>query len=247
MQGELPGVLKDCVAVVVGATSGMGRATALRLGRSGAKLALVGRRAVLLQELAEQLAVETGQAALGLTCDVRSRDDVAAMIRAAQVHFGRIDVLIYASGINTKLRAIDKLTPEVWSDLIDTNLNGAFYCTEQVLPVMREQGGGLIVYVSSISAKRGDVSGIAYQASKRALDGLAAGVTIEQKKFGIRTSVIYPGLTDTPLLANRPYQTPQEELDNALQPEDVAECCHFLASMPARAHVPELVLMPTKP
>jgi NAD(P)-dependent dehydrogenase (short-subunit alcohol dehydrogenase family) len=224
----------------------MGRATALLFAREGARVALCGRRAGLLQELGEQIAAETGAVTLGLPCDAQDRDQVAGAIRAAHAHFGRIDVFVYATGTNLPQRALDELTPENWDDMIGTNLTGAFHCTQLLLPIMREQGDGLIVYLSSIAARRADaVSGVAYQAAKRAVDGLAGTVTAEEKQRGIRTSVIYPGFCNTPLVLQRPQPTPPDVLAKALQPEDVAEACLFVASLPPRCHVPELVIQPS--
>lgn len=242
----MAGKLAGKVAVVVGATSGMGRATALLFAREGARLALAGRRAGLLQELGEQIVAETGQVALGVPFDVRDREAVAGLINVSRAQFSRIDILVYATGTNIPDRSLDRLTPETWEMMLATNVTGAYHCTQLVVPVMREQGDGLIVYLSTGAVKRGDVSGIAYQASKAGLDGIAAGTMAEEKANGIRTSVIYPGLCDTELVLKRPVPTPPEVLQHALQPEDVAEACLLVASLPPRCHVPELVLLPSR-
>jgi NADP-dependent 3-hydroxy acid dehydrogenase YdfG len=240
MSGRLDGK----VAVIVGATSGMGRATAVLFGREGARLVIAGRRAGLLQEVGEQITAETGRPVIGVPCDAQDRAQVASLISAATAQLGRIDILVYATGTNIPDRSLERLTPDTWEMMIRTNLTGAFHATQEVLPVMRQQGGGLIIYLSSIAAKRPDVSGIAYIASKLGIDGIAGGVTAEEKPNGIRTSVIYPGLTDTELVLKRPVQPSRETLDKALQSEDVAEACLFVAALPERCHVPELVLMP---
>ena len=109
---------------------------------------------------------------------------------------------------------------------------------------MRSQGAGLILYIASACVQIPDLSGVSYQATKHGLVGLAHGTFQEEQENGIRTTVIFPGLTDTPLVDKRPAPTPPEVLAKALQPEDVAEACLFAASLPARARVPELVLMP---
>lgn len=243
----MPEKLTDQVIVVVGATSGMGAATARLFAQEGASLAIAGRRAGLLQEIGEQIAAETGQVALGLTCDTQDRAQVEGMVRAAHAHFGRIDCLVYNTGTNLPERSLDRLTPDAWEMMIRTNLTGAFHCTQVAVPLMRAQGGGLIIYISSLAALRGDdVSGIAYQAAKRGLDGISTGVMAEEKHNGIRTSVIYPGLCDTPLVFQRPTPPSPEMLSKALQPEDVAEACLLVAALPARCHVPELVLLPSR-
>ena len=242
----MAGRLQGRVAIVVGATSGMGRATAQTFAREGASVALAGRRAGLLQELGEQIVAETGAVALGIPCDVQDREQVSGLISATRAQFGRIDILVYATGTNIPDRSLDRLTPPTWEMMVGTNLTGAYHCTQLLVPVLREQGDGLIIYVSTGGVKRADVSGIAYQASKAGLDGIAGGTMVEEKANGIRTSVIYPGLCDTPLVLQRPVPTPPEVMQHALLPEDVAEACLFVASLPARCHVPELVLLPSR-
>jgi len=243
----MPGRLAGKTAVIVGATSGMGRSTALLFAREGASLTIAGRRAGLLQELGEAIVAETGAVALGAPCDAQEREQVESLMRLARAQFGHIDIVVYATGTNIPDRSMDRLTPETWDMMVATNLTGAFHCTRAVLPVMREQGDGLIIYLSSLAALRGDnVSGVAYQAAKRGLDGISAGTMAEEKANGIRTSVVYPGLCDTPLVLQRPTPTPPEVMRHALQPEDVAEACLFVAALPPRCHVPELVLLPSR-
>ena len=111
---------------------------------------------------------------------------------------------------------------------------------------MRQQQGGLIVYLSTGAVQRPDVSGVAYQASKHGLTGLAHGTRVEERERGIRTSIIFPGLCDTEILLKRPSPTPQEVLQFALQPDDVAAAVLFLAELPPRAVVPELQLLPSR-
>jgi NADP-dependent 3-hydroxy acid dehydrogenase YdfG len=126
------------------------------------------------------------------------------------------------------------------------NLNGAFYATSAVLPSMRAAGSGYLIYISSISGIVPDVSGSAYQASKRGLIGLAHAVRVEEREKGIRTCVICPGLVETEILEKRPVKPSPELLAKALQPGDVAEAILAVAKLPARATVPEMQLMPTK-
>ena len=137
------------------------------------------------------------------------------------------------------------LEPKGWADLVETNLSGAFHVTQAALPQMRSQQAGLLIYLSSGAVQHPDVSGVAYQATKHGLVGLAHGTREEEKGNGIRTTVLFPGLTETPLLGKRPMPTPPEIVAKALQPEDVAEACLFVASLPARARVPELQLLPS--
>jgi NADP-dependent 3-hydroxy acid dehydrogenase YdfG len=158
--------------------------------------------------------------------------------------FGKVDILVVASGINTPDRSMKRLTPEIWNSLVDVNLNGAFYVTHAFLPSMRNAGSGHLIYISSISGVMADVSGAAYQASKRGVVGLAHAIRMEEKQNGIRTCVICPGLVNTELLEKRPVKPSPEELAKALQAEDVAETIVHVAKLPTRASIPELILLP---
>jgi serine 3-dehydrogenase len=153
--------------------------------------------------------------------------------------------LVYATGTNIPDRALDVLAPDTWEMMLATNLTGAFLCTKAVLPTMREQGEGQIMYLSSAAVQMPDVSGVAYQASKHGLSGLAHGTRVEEKENGIRTTVIFPGLCDTEILDKRPTPTPRDVLDRALDPMDVAEAVLFVARLHPRAVVPEMQLLPS--
>ncbi len=178
--------------------------------------------------------------------DVTSRTQVEQLIAATLQAWQRIDLLVYAAGTNLPQRGLTQLTTAGWDDLLATNLTGAFHCTQAVLPVMRQQGSGLIIYLSTGSVQRADVSGVAYQGSKHGLTGLAHGTRVEERDHGIRTSIIFPGLCETEILQKRPTPTPREVLDKALQPEDIAAAVLFIAQLPPRAVVPELQLLPSR-
>ncbi|MBI2939993.1 MAG: SDR family oxidoreductase [Chloroflexi bacterium] len=229
--------------LVTGASSGIGRATALACAAEGAAVALVGRRRSALEEAAAQIA-GGGRAAI-LLANLTDRSSVEEAFTAATETLAPIDVVIHAAGTNIRERALSVLTLAGWDELIATNLTAAFHLTQAAVTRMRGRGGRLI-YISSLAVQRPDASGVAYQASKHGLVGLAHGTMQEERANGIRTTVIFPGLTDTPLILKRPVPTPPEVLARALQPEDVAAACVFVAALPARAHVPELQLAPAE-
>jgi serine 3-dehydrogenase (NADP+) len=233
--------MRGQVAIVVGSSSGMGRATARTYAQAGAKVVLAARRTDKLEELAQEI----GDAAWVCATDVEDTDQVEHLIDATLERLGRVDVLVYATGTNIPERSLESLSYATWNMMIATNLTGAFHCTKAVLPVMRAQQGGLILYLSSGCVQVPDVSGVSYQASKCGLSGLAHGTFKEEQAHGIRTTVVFPGLCDTPLVLKRPIPTPPEVVAKALQPQDVADACLFVATMPARARVPELVLLPS--
>jgi serine 3-dehydrogenase (NADP+) len=236
--------LSGQVVVIVGASSGVGRAAAVLFAREGAKVVAAARREDRLQALKDELAREQRDITVR-QADASKVEDMQQLAQAALKKFGRIDILVFASGTNTPDRAMERLTPEIWNSLIDTNLNGAFYATHTILPSMRKAGSGHLIYVSSISGLLPDVSGAAYQASKRGVLALAHAIRMEEKQNGIRTCAICPGLINTELLEKRPVKPSPEMLAKALQAEDVAEVILFVAKLPAHASVPEMQVMPT--
>ena len=183
MKGSLTGQ----VAIVVGASSGMGRATAVSFARAGASVVVAARSG----EKLEALVAEIGDGSVSCRADVQDVTQVDTVINTALERYGRIDTLVYATGTNIPDRSLDALTHETWQMVIGTNLTGAFNCTMAVLPTMRKQQTGLIVYLSSGCVQSPDVSGVSYQASKHALTGLAHGTFKEEQKNGIRTTIIF--------------------------------------------------------
>ena len=232
--------LRDQIAVIVGSSSGMGCAAAVSYAEQGAKVVLAARSVDKLEELATQI----GDDALVCPTDVEDSAQVESLIQKTIDTFGRVDILVYATGTNIPDRSLENLSYETWNMMISTNLTGAFHCTKAVLPVMRQQKAGLIIYLSSGCVQSPDVSGVSYQASKCGLSGLAHGTFKEEQANGIRTTVIFPGLCDTPLVFKRPTPTPPEVMAKALQPQDVADACLFVATLPSRTRVPELALLP---
>lgn len=240
----MPVSIKDQVVLVVGASSGIGRATAVLFAREGARVMGSARREDRLRVLQKQLAGE-GAVIEIWPADAANAAQMEQLAEETRARFGKVDILVYATGTNTPDRAMRRLNAEIWDMMLAVNLNGAYYITRSVLPSMREQRSGHLIYVSSISGMVPDVSGAAYQASKRGLLGLAHAIRVEEKENGIRTCVICPGLVDTEILDKRPVKTAPETLAKALLPEDVAEAILAIAKLPARAVVPEMQLLPT--
>jgi NADP-dependent 3-hydroxy acid dehydrogenase YdfG len=232
----MPVNLENQVVLVVGASSGIGRETAMLFAREGARVIAAARRADRLAALHKEYpSIQTAIA------DASNLADMERLARDA----GPIDILVYNTGTNVKDRALTRLTPAIWDRMVSVNLNGAYYITQAVLPGMRERGAGHIIFVSSISGLVPDVSGAAYQAAKRGIIGLAHAIRVEEREHGIRTCAVCPGLVDTEILENRLVKPPPEMLAKALQPQDVAETILFVAKLPPRAAVPELQIMPT--
>jgi len=240
----MPESLQDRVVVVIGASSGIGRETAILFAREGARVMASARREDRLRSLAMDLAA-AGCAIEIHPADVTRVSDMDELARVTRERLGEIDTLVFVTGDNTPDRSLRRLTPAIWDAMVSVNLNGAYYATHAVLPAMRERGSGHLIYVASVSALAADPSGAAYQAAKRGVLGLAHAIRFEEKENGIRTSVICPGLVETEILAKRPVKPAAETLAKALQPIDVAEAILGVAKMPPRATVMELHLWPT--
>jgi len=235
----MAGSLNGSRVLVIGASSGMGRESAILFAREGARVIAAARREDRLAELRTH-GIET------FAADTRDAAQMLELARHAKEKFGGIDTLVYATGTNTPDRALTRLNPAVWNELIGTNLTGAYYAADAVLPIMREQKSGLMIFISSMSAWIPDVSGAAYQASKRGLHGLAHAIRFEERGNGIRTTVLAPGFTDTEIMRHRPVQPTPEQLAKALRPEDIAQMVIAIAKLPARVHIPEVQMQPAE-
>lgn len=236
-------ILENQVAAVTGAGTGIGRAVAEAFAREGAAVALLGRREEKLLDVAAQL---PGDRVLTCSCDVSSRTQVAGVFERIRERLGVVSLLVNNAGINTVVRGLANIEPSDWDHVVAVNLTGAFNCIRAVLPGMRELGGGVIINVSSIAGKRAaKVAGVAYVASKHGMVGLTHSTNLEEGVHGIRSTVIFPGEVDTPILDVRPEQVPAERRERILRSEDVAACVLLAAGLPPHACVPEIVITPT--
>jgi NADP-dependent 3-hydroxy acid dehydrogenase YdfG len=238
------GKLDNKVAVITGGGSGVGKAAAALFLNEGAKVVIAGRDAAKLDAVAKEL--NAGGKLKTVPTDVTKADHCKALIDAATAAFGRVEILVNNAGTNIKGRTLRELTPESWDMMIRTNLDGAFYCTNAVLPQMFERKDGMIVNVVSVAGKRANpLGGAAYVAAKFGMGGLGLVLSNEEKDSGVRVSNIYPGEIDTPILSARPKPVTEEQRALILKPEDVAEAILFVATVPARVSIPELVIKPT--
>jgi NADP-dependent 3-hydroxy acid dehydrogenase YdfG len=230
--------------LVTGGGSGVGLAVARRFLQEGAKVAITGRDEAKLRRAADEL--KGGDRLAYFAANVADPRQVEALVRRVGERFGPVDILVNNAGTNIKERAVRQLTPENWRLLIGANLDGAFYCVHAVLPAMLERQDGLIINISSVAGKRaGPLGGAAYAASKFGMSALGICLAAEEKDSGIRVSNIYPGEIDTPILEARPTPVSAEQRQRILQADDVAQAVLFVATLPPRVSVPELVIKPT--
>jgi NADP-dependent 3-hydroxy acid dehydrogenase YdfG len=236
--------LNGTTVLVTGGGSGIGLETARALLGEGANVAIAGRDAAKLRKAADSLG--GGERLMAHAADVTDLAQVQRLVTAVTDRFGRIDVLVNNAGANVKNRQFRELTPEAWKYLIGVNLDGPYYCVYAVLPQMLERRDGLIINVSSVAGKRANpLGGAGYAAAKFGMAAMGTCLGVEEKDSGIRVTNVYPGEVDTPILANRPVPVTAEQRQKILQPEDVAAAVVFVASLPPRANVPELIIKPT--
>ncbi len=242
--------LRDKVAIITGASSGIGEATARRLAESGARVVLAARRVERLEALAADIERREG-AALVAPTDVTDERSVQRLARTALDAFGRIDILINNAGI-MPLSPIAKLKVEEWDRMIDVNIKGVLYCVAATLPTMLEQGSGHIINVSSVAGRRPFPSGTVYSATKFAVRAISQGLRLELSPIeGIRVTDIEPGVVATELThhitdkdtANRFQEMWAEK--TPLESIDIAETILFVLSRPDHVNVNEILLRPT--
>lgn len=234
--------LEGKTALVTGGGSGIGAEIARTLAANGCRVAITGRRESRLQEVIASSKNEI----LIRVCDVANRDDVSALFGWAREELGSVDILVNSAGINIAKRSMADLAPEDWDKLLQINATGAYNCIREALPQMREKQDGVIVNISSVAGIRaGLLGGVAYNASKFAMSALSLTVGEEESKNGIRLTSIYPGEVETPILDERPVPVSAEHRARILQPEDLAAAALMVVSLPPRARVPELVMIPT--
>jgi NADP-dependent 3-hydroxy acid dehydrogenase YdfG len=231
-------------AVITGAGSGVGRAIALAMARRDWKVALVGRREEALRETVG-LAGNASNGLLVCPCDVGEAKAVEAMARRVLDEFQSVEVLVNAAGTNAPRRSLAVLSIDDYRAMIDTNLNGAYYCVQAFLPQMRARRSGTIVNIVSDAGKQASPkAGPAYVMAKFGLAGLNQSINAEERGNGIRACAIFPGDIDTPLLDRRPNPPAAEERAKMLQAEDVAEAALLAIQLPSRAVVEEIVIRP---
>ena len=223
-------------ALVIGASTGIGAATARTLSLSGWDVTAIARRPQLLNVLSQE-----NPRIRGIGGDVTDTDALDTLVRRE----GPFQAVVYAAGWNVPDRELTVLDTHTWRQLMSVNVDGAFTAVSAALPAMRAAGDGLIIFVSSISAVQPDASGAAYQASKRALHGLAGAINLEEGHHGIRACLVLPGLTRTDFNALRRNAPSEEQRATFLSPQDVASAIAFICELPPHVLVPELTVVPT--
>jgi NADP-dependent 3-hydroxy acid dehydrogenase YdfG len=244
----MPGAMKlqDKRVLITGGGSGIGLGVTELFAAEGANIVITGRSEERLETAKAGLG-EAGERVSVRACDVSDRAQVADLVAWTEGRLGGIDILVNNAGVNVTDRSLAKVSPEDWQQMVDINLNGAFYCIHEVLPGMRARQDGYIINVSSIAGIRVyELAGVGYTASKYGMAALSLCAGVEERENGIRVCNICPGEVNTPIIDRRAEVMPPEVRAQILQPEDVAAAALFVATLPKRASVPELVITPTK-
>jgi NAD(P)-dependent dehydrogenase (short-subunit alcohol dehydrogenase family) len=236
------------IALVTGAGSGIGRAVALALAKAGFTVVLAGRRLAQL----EQVAHEAGSGAVGVAADVTDRDSVDALFERITKDFGRLDLLFNNAGVSAPPAPLEDLPFDQWRSVLDTNLTGAFLCTQAAFRLMKAQNprGGRIINNGSVSATAPRPRLVAYTASKHAVTGLTKATSLEGRAYDIACGQIDIGNTATELAAAMTHGTLQADLSIKTEPtfdvKYVADAVVYMAGLPLEANVLFMTVMATK-
>ena len=238
--------MKNKIILITGATSGIGRATAIRFANVGARLILCGRRKEKLDVLVKDL----GENHQSLIFDVRDKKAVFKAIESLPKEFKKIDVLINNAGNAHGMDSAQTANLDDWDAMIDSNVKGLMYVTKAVLPFMVEKQKGQIINLGSIAAKEVYPDGSVYCSSKAAVDSFTKGLRVDLNPLGIRVGAIPPGLVETEFSYVR-FKGDQKrskkvyEGMNALNADDIADAILYMTQVPEKVNIADIVILPT--
>ncbi len=234
-------------ALITGATSGIGMATARLLSKNGYRLVLTGRRMDRLEKLKEEM--DRGNTFL-LCFDVRNKDEVDKALTSLPDEWRKIDVLINNAGLAAGMETIAEAGVEDWETMIDTNIKGLLYITQQISRWMIERQQGHIINLSSIAGKEAYPKGSVYCATKHAVEAISKSLRIELLPYNIKVSRICPGAVETEFSLVR-FKGDQSKADKVyegftpLSAQDIAESIYFVLSRPAHVNIDDMLIMPS--
>jgi acetoacetyl-CoA reductase len=233
------GNLQGRIALVTGASQGIGRAVALELARAGATVAVAARNEAKLAEVVAEIEAASGQAA-AFALDVASEESIKSGAKAALERFGKVEILVNNAGI-TRDAQLHRMKPDQWAAVINTNLGSLFNVTRQVIEGMRARKFGRIVNISSINGQKGQFGQVNYSAAKAGDIGFTKALALENAKGGITVNVICPGYINTEMVQAVPKEVleksilPQIPINRLGEPEEIARAVVFLAADDAGA------------
>lgn len=232
--------LADRVALVTGASSGIGRATALELAAAGARVGLAARTESALADLAATIE-DTGGSAHVVPTDLRSEDQVVSMVESTHEAFGRLDILVNNAGVGY-WDPIAEADRDAWRQELEVNLLGLMFATHVAVPILLEQGSGHVVNVSSLSGRYPGPEWPSYSASKFGVRGFTGSILRDLREDGLRVTMIEPGEVDTPM-----QEAELRGAEGILGPADVADAIVYAVTRPEHVCVNDIQLIPTRP
>jgi NAD(P)-dependent dehydrogenase (short-subunit alcohol dehydrogenase family) len=239
--------LQGKIAIVTGASHGIGRSIAEMFAAEGARTVLVARRAALLEEVAAGIKTKGGEA-LALPADLTREDDIVELFATVQKTFGRLDVLVNNAGIATH-RETEDISLDYWRAALDINITAPFLCSREAIRTMKAQmpQGGRIINIGSVSAKTPRPDSLPYTVTKFGLQGMTHQLTMDGRKHNIVASIIHPGATLSSFTARRGRTTagPGERPDDyVMAAEEVAKVALLMATLPGEVNLYEATILP---
>ncbi len=238
------------IALITGATAGIGRATALLLARNEYNVIITGRRSELLDKLEMEIMSKTSAEVLPLCFDVRDRSAVEAAINSIPKQWKKVDILVNNAGLAAGYSSIQEGDIEDWELMIDTNIKGLLYVTRAISPGMVKRKSGHIINIGSIAGKEVYDKGNVYCSTKFAVDALTRGMRTDMVEYGIKVTAIHPGMVETEFSMVR-FKGDKEKADKVydglipLYDNDIAEAVLFSVTRPPHVNINEMLIMPT--
>jgi NADP-dependent 3-hydroxy acid dehydrogenase YdfG len=229
--------LKAAVAIITGASKGIGKSIALSLAAEGSKVVLASRNQKELDDLAKEIRARGGTS-LSVVTDVSDEAQVLRLVKKTIAEFGRIDVLVNNAGYAVISKVVDANVND-YDGMMNVNLRGPFLCSKAVLPSMIEQKRGAIINIASLAGKNALAGGAIYSATKWGLLGFSRSLMLEVREYNIRVVTICPGSVNTT------FSDHSKDGEKIIQPQDVADAVLFALTMPARSNVSEIDIRPT--
>ena len=251
MRGVSMERLDGKVAVITGASSGIGEATAEALAKEGCAVVVAARREERLDDLVERINSKNGGKALSVSCDVTDEEQAHDLIQRAKNEFGRVDILVNNAGV-MQLSKVQRGLSDEWRTMFEVNVLGLLYATDAAIEVMREQGSGHLVNISSL-ASRGTRPGLGvYSGTKMAVNGISESLRQELLEDNIRVTMVEPGAVETELPDHITDEEAREGLSNLLeqleplQAEDIANAIAYVVTQPERVSINEILIRPSQ-
>lgn len=238
------------IAIITGATAGIGRATAITLARNNYDVVITGRRTDKLENVEEEIRSKTDADVLSLNFDIRDAGAVSKACERLTGKWDEVDVLVNNAGLAAGLSSIQEGSLEDWEQMIDTNIRGLLYITRLITPGMVNRKKGHIINLGSIAGKEAYEKGNVYNATKYAVDGLTQAMRIDLVEHGIKVTAINPGAVETEFSLVR-FKWDEKEATRVyegftpLYAEDIAEAILFVVTRPHHVNIDDMIIMPT--